>query len=689
MSVHDDRFISILVNVKKFLGKTMMKRLSFSCLRFIFVGLFTAMSAFGQTDIPELKLGQSLQKVISGSDIHSYNVAVEANLFMFGVVDQQGIDVVVRIYDPNGKQIEEIDSPNGRFGPEPVSLVADASGFYRIDVTPLNSDAEPGNYEIRIIRIQPCATTIEGKVDQLFTIWDRPDSPGASLAVVRDGHIVYKHGYGCAQLEYGVPITPSTIFHVASVSKQFTAFAVTMLAHQGHLCLDDDIRKYIPELADFGHTITIRHLIHHTSGLRDQWNLLAMAGWRLDDVITKEHILTLIAHQKELNFNPGDEMVYCNTGYTLLAEIVARVTERSFPEWTAENIFKPLGMTHTHFHADHELIVPNRAYSYNTREGGGFRKSVLSYANVGATSLFTTVEDLAKWALNFEDGTVGGKDIIEQMEERAVLNSGDTLGYAFGQGIGTYHGLRTVAHSGGDAGFRTFLVRFPDQKFSVAILSNLGGFNPSGMAYRVADLFLADLLVPDESQEEPSEATEKTVTVDSALLDDYTGTFQFDPWRLLTVAREDDHLTIRDGNGPSRRMIALSDTAFNTEPNGIRIIFQRDEKGNITKLTYRERAATRVEAFTPSHDEMLDYVGDYVSEELGTTYSVVVENDQLMTQHRRHGDGNMTPTVRDHFTNEQWWMRNMRFIRDENDRIMGLRVSNGRVRNLRFEKIRP
>jgi CubicO group peptidase (beta-lactamase class C family) len=230
----------------------------------------------------------------------------------------------------------------------------------------------------------------EKMIDALFEQEIKKDSPGAAVAIIKDGSIIYKNGYGIACMDYDIPITPSTIFHVASVSKQFTTFAIALLADQGKLSLDDDIRKYLPEVPDFGKTITIRHLIYHTSGLRDQWELLAMAGWRLDDVITKEHILKIVRHQKELNFDPGEEYSYCNSGYTLMAEIVARLSDQSFREFTAKSIFKPLGMDNTHFHDDHEMIVKNMAYSYNTGSNNGFKKSVLSFANVGATSLFTT-----------------------------------------------------------------------------------------------------------------------------------------------------------------------------------------------------------------------------------------------------------------------------------------------------------
>ncbi|MGK0448825.1 MAG: CubicO group peptidase (beta-lactamase class C family), partial [Polaribacter sp.] len=238
------------------------------------------------------------------------------------------------------------------------------------------------------------------QVDELFTVWDTDNTPGAAVAIVKNGVIIYKKGYGSANLEYDIPITPSTIFHIASVSKQFTVFSILLLEKQGKLSLDDDIRKYIPEVPDFGKTITLRHLASHTSGLRDQWNLMGMAGWRPDDVITKEHILKLVTNQKELNFEPGEEYTYCNTGFTLLAEVVARVSGESFAEYTEANIFQPLQMNNTLFYDDHEKIVKNRAYSYYS-DDTGFKKSVLSYANVGATSLFTTVEDLSLWAMNF------------------------------------------------------------------------------------------------------------------------------------------------------------------------------------------------------------------------------------------------------------------------------------------------
>jgi CubicO group peptidase (beta-lactamase class C family) len=635
----------------------------------------------------QLRMGERIEKELSAGQIHAYCTEIPSGKFFLAVVDQRGIDVTVKIYSPDGQLMEEVDSPNGTQGPEPIALTTEESGKYRFEVTPLNADAETGRYEIRIVKVKPAATTLEGRVDQLMALWDRPDSPGAALSVIRDGEIVYKKGYGSAQLEYDIPITSSTIFHVASVSKQFTAFAAAMLADQGKLSLDDDIRKYLPNLPDFGKTITIRHLIHHSSGLRDQWNLLVMAGWRMDDVITKAHILELMRHQRELNFDPNDEMVYCNTGYTLLAEIVEKVTTKSFREWTYENMFKPLVMNHTHFHDDHQMIVPNRAYSYSSGEDGGYRKSVLNYANVGATSLFTTVEDLAKWTTNFETGEVGGKDVIDQVHQRLVVNSGDTLGYGFGLGIGRYRGLRTVAHSGGDAGFRSYLIRFPDQRFAVAVLSNMGGFNPSGIARRIADIYLEQVMV-DEEESPSSESEAREVTVSVEILDKYAGSYQITPWRLLTVVREGDHLSMMENNGSKSRMKAVSDSTFVVSTTGGRVIFSQPEEGRSQRLTYRGQEGNRITAFKPDENDLQAYTGDYYSEELGTTYTIRMGDKTLIVRHRKHGEGTLTPTIKDHFICSFWWLRNMQFIRNDEKGLYGMRVSNGRVRNLWFEKIK-
>jgi CubicO group peptidase (beta-lactamase class C family) len=475
------------------------------------------------TENTDLNLGQEVKSTLAVHKADTFHLNLLENAFVTGQANQLSVDVVVTILDPDGKELSSFDSPAR--GPESFQFVSKQAGVHRVVVTPFQENA--GEYVMSLKMVEKLATEPARRIDQLVGAMIGEDGPGASIAVARDGKIIYSKGYGHADLEHDAHNTPQTVFHIASVSKQFTAFSIAMLADQGKLSVDDDIRKYLPEMHDFGTPITIRQLIHHTSGLRDQWNLLVMAGWRMDDVITKKQILRLISRQRELNFKPGDQHNYCNTGYTLMAEIVSRVSGKSFPDWTKENIFDPLGMTNTLFYDDHERIVPNRAYSYFYATNV-YKKSVLNYANAGATSLFTTVEDLSKWAMNFENLKVGNPKVMEMMEQRAILNKGDTLEYAFGQVVGKYKGLKTVSHGGGDAGYRTFLLRFPEQKFSVSVFSNLASFNPYQISYAAADVYLVDLLKEELKKEEPpppAEEKKESFDLSSVKLSDYAGRF--------------------------------------------------------------------------------------------------------------------------------------------------------------------
>gem|GEM_PF-73727 len=528
-------------------------------------------------------------------------------------------------------------------------------------------------------------------VDMIFRQTIRDNAPGAAVSVVKDGSIVYKNGYGSANLEYDIPITPATVFHVASVSKQFTAFAVVLLAQEGKLSLDDDIRKHLPEMPDFGKTIIIRHLIHHTSGLRDQWELLAMAGWRLDDVITKEHILKMVRHEKELNFEPGQEHLYCNTGYTLLAEIVERASGQPFREYTQTHIFKPLNMTDTHFHDDHERIVKNRAYSYAPKGDSDFKASVLSYANAGATSLFTTVEDLAKWMRNFEDGRVGGPATIEQMQQPGVLTGGKKLDYAFGLGLGRYRGLKTVGHGGADAGYRSEVLWFPDQRLGIAVLSNLGSTNPGDLARQVADIYLMDQLEPLPVASPKTEPA--PVQIDAKVYDEYAGKYGL-PGVTIAIMKEADRLMGQVTGQPKFELLPESESQFliKDESPPVRLTFRRDGTTKTIRLVVnqngQEFAADRLEGAPPAPEELGPFAGDYYSDELGTTYTLVLRGGRLIAQHRRHNDIPLTPAEKDRFHGDAWWFRQVSFQRGPKQDITGFRLTSGRVRNLWFERLR-
>jgi len=532
----------------------------------------------------------------------------------------------------------------------------------------------------------PESSKAEAKVDQIFEPWAKPDSPGAALAVIKGNKTVYAKGYGSANLEYGIPITPSTVFHVASVSKQFTAFAIALLSDQGKLSLDDDIRLYLPEIPDFGRTITISHLLHHISGLRDQWELLAMAGWRLDDVITTDQIMKLVGRQKELNFNPGDEHLYSNTGFTLLAEIVERVTETSFREWTAIHIFEPLGMTGTHFHDDHEAIVKNRADSYSPR-GEEFRKRVLSYATVGATSLFTTVEDLSKWVKNFKQKTVGNDSVMARMLEQGMLNSGEKLSYALGLVIGESHGLKTISHGGSDAGFRSYLLMYPDEELGVIVLSNLSSINTSGLARQVAELYLPRRIKkPAENKEE-----KKEIQLNSALLKAYEGQYQFRPDSVIKITVSNGGLSAQITGSSVFSLHSLSETRFFERDGDREILFIRNNIGQVTHLTLTENGRElRGEKIAPvilTSEQKEELRGDYYSSELDTIYRIDVLDGQLTARHIKHDDIPLQVITSDYYSGSPWFFRIVHIIRDNDNSIVGFQLTGSRVRNLRFKKI--
>jgi CubicO group peptidase (beta-lactamase class C family) len=335
---------------------------------------------------------------------------------------------------------------------------------------------------------RPADRSWRPQVDRIFAPWDRRDSPGCGLGVFKDGAIAYARGYGMADLEHDVPISPESVFYVGSVAKQFTAMAAALAMRQGRLTPDDSIRAYLGELPEYAAAIKVRHLIHHTSGLRDYNTLLSIAGRRGDEAYDNPAVLRITARQRQLNFPPGAEYLYSNTGYTLLATIVERATATPFAEYADANIFKPLGMTATHYHVDASRLVKNRALAFARGPAGEMRLDTPGNERAGAGGLFTTIADLLRWDGNFYDGRVGGMPVVNQLQTVEPLNDGKPSTYAWGLELGTYRGLRTVEHGGSLGGYRAHLLRFPERHTSVALLCNLGSIAPGGLARQVADL---------------------------------------------------------------------------------------------------------------------------------------------------------------------------------------------------------
>ena len=659
----------------------------------LFLVLLAPLSlVFGQIQKGTLLKDKLVTATISPGDVHRYDLNLEAEQFVLLKLMQKGVDLKIATFDTNGEKIEDFDSPNGKYGPELFTITSEKKGVYSVEVSPFDEKEPDGVYDIGITISRPKANSLETQVDEVFAPWQNDDGPGAAVAVVKDGEIIYKNAYGMSNLEYDIPIKTSSIFHIASVSKQFTVFSILLLEQQGKLSLEDDIRKYIPEVPDFGKTITLRHLASHTSGLRDQWNLLALAGWRLDDVITLEQVLKLVSRQKALNFNPGEEFLYCNTGFTLLAEVVARISEMTFAEFTEKNIFKPLEMSNTLFYDDHQKIVKNRAYSYQS-DSTGYKKSVLSYANVGATSLFTTVEDLSLWAMNFSTLKVGDTTITKKMNTPAVLNNGKTIGGALGQFVGKYKGLDEIQHGGADAGYRSFLTRFPNQNFAVSVFSNSAEFNSGRIAHKVVDIYLKDKLEQQEKDDVTTEeVTEANITIASETLSLYVGDYELQPGFIIGVIEKEGQLAARATGQEEVALRPLSETEFDVVGVDAKVEFIPNGGDKIKAIKLHQGGqimeAPRLKEFDEDAVVLTDFEGEFFSEELSTSYVFKVVDSKLVAQHSRHSDFELTPVKADTFGGNAWFFGQLTYVRDQDQKITGCKVSSGRVRDLVFEKVK-
>ncbi len=448
----------------------------------------------------------------------------------------------------------------------------------------------------------PPARTAQDKttaaVDEVFADFTKPGSPGCAVAVYRNGGISYTRGYGLANVEEDVPITPESVFDIGSTSKQFTAASILLLEKQGKLSVSDDVRKYIPELPDYGPRITILHLLNHTSGLRDYLTLMDLAGINMDSVTTDEDALQLITRQKALNFAPGSDWLYSNTGFFLLSIIVKRVSGKTLREFAAANIFNPLGMTHTQYRDDHTALIPNRAMAYDPKEIlDGYKLDVSYFEQTGDGAVHTSVEDLLKWDENFYSGQVGGQDFLVELQEPGKLSGGKVLDYAKGLRIADYRGLHTVSHGGSWGGYRAELLRFPEQHFSVACLCNRGDANPSRRARQVADIYLGSMMKPKEEKKDGEREREKPKKKEIPLtveqLQPYTGDYWSSElgvsYRLGIVDDKLKVVAMLDGGGflhtsalPHEAFGGTATDEFAQSQSPIKIHFERDSNHAIS-----------------------------------------------------------------------------------------------------------
>ncbi len=487
-------------------------------------------------------------------------------------------------------------------------------------------------------------------IDAIFSAW-KDGTPGAALAVVRDEKIVYSRGYGMANLDHSVPIATNTVFDIGSTSKQFTAACVLLLAEDGKLAITDDVRKYLPELPQYEKPITIAHLLHHTSGLRDYTALMGLGGLSIEPDYTEEFLLEMICRQKGLNFAPGEQFSYTNTGFFLLGEIVRRVSGMPMSKFAKERIFEPLGMKSTLFWDDHTMVVPHRAESYyeSQESPGGYALAISMMDNVGDGGIYTTVEDLAKWDANFYHNTLGkGKpEFLDRMQEVGRLNNGQEIGYASGLFIGEHLGMRKVSHAGGWRGFRAEMVRFPEKKLTVICLANVGSASPSSLATEVANLYLGGAPTtarsPEASGAAPAVAPAvapaseaKTFAMPEADWGKFPGRYRAESGSIWTVTRTGPALAIASSSGLrfAARPVGALEFESTDRPVLARLTFNTDGEGKVTSIRQvmpntSDVVLTHLAAMPDPAAGLADFEGMYDSEELAAWKKATVADGQL------------------------------------------------------------
>ncbi|HET7274549.1 MAG TPA: serine hydrolase domain-containing protein [Longimicrobiaceae bacterium] len=628
-----------------------------------------------------------VERALESDGAHTYVISLPDDQWIIGQVEQESVDVVVTVTGPMGTSIAGFDGPNR--GPEYFEFTAEDAGEYRIEVA--SADEEGGSYAILLESVEAVAGEPAARIDQLFGRYERADLPGVIIGVMRDGELAFARGYGMANLAYDIEMTPLTVSNIGSVSKQFTAFAIALLADRGELSLDDDIREHLPELPEFAFPITIRNLLNHTSGLREVYNTLPIAGWRFEDELLREDVFEIVERQPELQFRPGSKHVYNNTGYILLAEIVERTTGEPFDVWMKANVFDPLGMSSTRVKMRRGEIIPNSTFGYTLAtedEAARFRRVGDLAASYGAGGIYTTPADLGRWMANFRTADVGGRAVVDRMTEQTILLSGDTLEYALGIVVDEYRGLDRLQHGGADIAHRAQLNYYPDLNAGVVVMSNLATFGAAGAANRVAEAFFGEQMAPEE---EPPTAVAGTseVEVDQDLLESYAGTYRLEgPGIMVEFMAEGGKLMSQMAGQPPVEFVALSDSSFALAAAQARVVFHAGAENRVETATLyqgREHTLRRVDGWTPTPADLAEFAGRYYSAELQTFYTLAVEEGGLVIHHSRLTDVKLTPAEEDSFGSDSVFLAEVDFERGPDGEVTGFRVSNSRTTGILFE----
>jgi CubicO group peptidase (beta-lactamase class C family) len=630
-----------------------------------------------------LQVGTPVRATLAAGGTLRYELNLPKSHFVAGRVDQDGVDATVTITGPASRRVQRA-ARVGRGGPETFAFATDSAGRYLIEVTPATA-GKGGAVRVQLTRSEPVATTPQGKVDQAAAQLYR-DTPGAVVGVIKGGKLTFVKGYGAANLTYGIPFTPETPTNIGSSSKQFTGFALALLASRGKLSLDDDVRKYIPELKDFGKKITVRHLLSHTTGYREFINTLIIEGRQVleGDYIAPDEAIKVINRQPTLQNEPGAEFNYNNSAFSLASMVVARVTGRPFAEWMREEVFLPLGMTKTWVRADPGQIIPGRSIGYIAGEGG-FREVRDLHASQGAGGINTTPGDVAKWFRNFKTGELGGQAVIKEMTTSFVLNDGKPSNYGYGMFLDSTRGLRRWQHGGNDVAHSSTFVYYPDLDAGYVVFSNYQAV-PGNIANVVADAFFGkNMTAPQRTTASATAAIE----VPAATLQRYAGKYEMTTLGglLVTVELQGGQLRLQVPGQPALPLRPTSMTSFEVVGAPARITFNTSADSSVEGITFDQggQHPGRRVAEKASVD-LTSFTGRYFSEELETFYDLSVEDGKLVIRHRRFGPVALTHTSGDSFSGTLP-VSQLVFTRDAEGKVTGFDAGNGRARGITFKKV--
>ncbi|WP_219007206.1 serine hydrolase domain-containing protein [Aquimarina litoralis] len=529
------------------------------------------------------------------------------------------------------------------------------------------------------------------KIDSLFIPWNVSNHPGGSVLVSKNGKNIFSKSYGLANIEYNIPNTKNTLFNIGSISKQFTAMGIVLLEEKNKLSFDDNIRKYIPELPNFTKAITIRYLLHHTSGLRDLHGLLGLAGWRSGDLETNDDVYRIIKNQKELNFKPNEEFLYSNTGYILLAKIIENISQSKFDEWMKQNIFKPLGMKHTYVETSLDNIITNNATSYYLQEE--FKRASEYWGYFGSGNIHSTVGDLNIWLQNFSKPQNNWESAFSKLLLTTPLNNGFKTDYGFGVRIEDYSGKKVIQHGGSVGGFRSIARTFPEEQFNIVILTNYSRSNIRSKANMISDIIL------DRSKDMLTNTTTKVarapanfIKLSNKKLSEFEGIYWSDEEKIgRKIYIKNDTLRYSSSDKNEWPLVPIDQHTFLMIRSSVKPIIKFDSKKHqMTIKTGNDLPG--VFNFLQSNldkntDDLNMFTGNYYSPELKTIYSISIDDKfNIYLEHARHGIIKLKQLYNNIFSGD-WPIGIVEIKKNKEGKVIGLRMSNGRTRNVWFKKV--